>query len=73
MSGNGCVGIVCDGMSVRIHALSKCLFSLTNVLFMTLETCDQVNNFGRATGNRMSDIVDSISRGRLESVGGSSM
>ena len=43
--------IVDDSMSVVIHALAKCLFCLPDVLFFAFQTCNQINNVVRETGD----------------------
>ena len=43
--------IVDDAVSMSVHSLSKCLFSLSNVLFAAKRACYKVDDFHGAAGN----------------------
>ena len=45
VSSYGGISIVGDGMPVTIHSLSKSLFCLSYILFVTFETCNKVYDF----------------------------
>ena len=56
MSSYRCISVIDDGVSVSVHSLSECLFSLSYVLFVAFFACDEIYEFVGVAGHRMCNL-----------------